>query len=212
MTPRAPHLRDDRLLDCYVAVRHGEALGPSVAEHLTDCDACGARYAELARFMDAVRAEGEAEADAIFTPDRLRAQQQHIAQRVEHVGRAARVISFPRRFVGRTAAGSTPHSAPRWIAAAAAAGLFLGIALGVSYQWEWKARTPGFAGRAAPAGSPRPATLTPLATRGSDPAPAVAPDDAFLSELEVMLDRPRTSELQPFDVLTPHVREIRGPR
>ena len=211
MTPRAHHFQDGRLFDCYLAARHGEALDPTVAEHLTDCDACGTRYAEFARFMDAVRADGEAEADAIFTPERLRAQQQHIARRVEHVGRAARVISFPRQFVSRSIAGSTPHSVPRWIAAAAAAGLLLGLALGASYEWEWKARTPRFA-RSAQTGSARPAAFTPLATRGSDPAPAVAPDDAFLSELEVMLDRPRTTELQPFDVLTPHVREIRGPR
>ena len=49
MTLGAPHLRDDRLLDCYLASRHGEALDPPVAEHLTDCDACGARYEELVR-------------------------------------------------------------------------------------------------------------------------------------------------------------------
>jgi len=33
--------------------------------------------------------------------------------------------------------------------------------------------------------------------------------DAFLTELEFALQRPHTRELQPFDVLTPHAREIR---
>ena len=33
-------------------------------------------------------------------------------------------------------------------------------------------------------------------------------DDAFLMQLEFALERPHTQELQPFDALTPHVREI----
>ena len=43
---------------------------------------------------------------------------------------------------------------------------------------------------------------------GGGPAD-VAADDAFLSELEIALERPRTRELQAFDTFTPHVREIR---
>jgi hypothetical protein len=54
------------------------------------------------------------------------------------------------------------------------------------------------ANRITPAASPRPALV-------SDPAA----DDAFLSELELALDRPRTRELIAFDAFTPHVREIR---
>lgn len=208
MTLGAPHLHDDRLLDCYLASHHGEALDPPVAEHLTDCDACGARYEELVRLMDAVQAGGQVEADAVFTPHRLRAQQQHITRRLEHVGRAARIISFPSQTGRLPAPGSSPHSAPRWIAASAAAGLFLGIALGASYEWDWTARTPKLARRAAEVRAPS----TPLGTQGSGPAPVVATDDAFLSELEGVLDRPRTSELQPFDALTPHVRGVRALR
>ena len=49
---------------------------------------------------------------------------------------------------------------------------------------------------------------TPVATRGSGPADT-ASDDAFLSELELALDRPHTRELQAFDTFTPHVREIK---
>jgi len=33
-------------------------------------------------------------------------------------------------------------------------------------------------------------------------------DDAFLMELELALARPHTRELQPFDAMTPHVRDI----
>jgi hypothetical protein len=48
-----------------------------------------------------------------------------------------------------------------------------------------------------------------VATRGTTPANATD-DDAFLSELEVALERPQTRELQPFDTFTPHVREVRN--
>src|SRR5581483_7682267 len=113
-----------------------------------------------------------------------------------------------RAFAERTVRTASTHSAARWTAAAAAAGLFLGIALGASYEWDWRAR-PARAARSASVvqSDSSKIALMPTATRGSDPAPSAATDDAFLSELETMLDRPRTTELQPLDVLTPHVRE-----
>ncbi len=192
------HLQEERLLDCYLAQRSGIAIDPPAAEHLADCDACGARYAELSQFMDTVRTEADSQTDAVFTADRLRAQHQQIMRRIEHVGRAARVISFPRQFVSRTMNGSTSSSAPRWIAAAAAAGLFIGVAVGASFQWSERVRHP-----LAADGS----RLNPVATRGTG-QPDVAADTAFLSELEIALERPHTRELQAFDTFTPHVREV----
>jgi len=38
---------------------------------------------------------------------------------------------------------------------------------------------------------------------------SVAADDAFLSELDAALQRPRTQALVAYDALTPHVREVR---
>jgi len=201
---RAHHVHDDLLLDAYVAERHGDAMDPPVADHLADCAPCSARYLELTALMDGLRREGEAEADAIFTPDRLRAQQQQIARRVEHVGRAPRVISFPGRIVRRTIGASTPRTAPRWAAAAAAAGLFVGVAVGASYQWT---------GRRVPS-----ATFARDTNVRTAPAPARhssaddVNDDAFLLDLELALERPHTRELQAFDALTPHAREIRDQR
>jgi hypothetical protein len=192
------HLPDERLLDACLAARQGERPDPPVADHLADCGACRVRYEELVQVMDLVRQEGETEADVVFTPERLRQQQLQIARRLEHVGRAARVISFPGRFVHRTMTASSVPSAPRWVAAAAAAGLFVGAALGASYGW-------GARGGFTVAGDRR---MTPVATRGTSPG-EVAADDAFLSELELALERPHTRELRAFDALTPHVREIR---
>jgi hypothetical protein len=192
---RALHLQDDRLFECYLAQRQGEAADPPTAEHLADCESCAARYAELVLLMDGVRAEGEAEADAAFPPERLRAQQQQIARRMEAVGRPARVLSFPGRVVQSTIRASTLRS-PRWTAAAAAAGLFLGIALGATYEWD------SHPGPSAPA----------MSARAAAPKPDIAADEDFMSELELALDRPHTRELAAFDAFTPHFREIRDTR
>jgi hypothetical protein len=196
------HLHEDRLFDCYVAERSGERVDPPAAEHLIDCAECARRYAEVAGFMDHLRSEAEAEADAVFTPDRLRAQQQQIAARLEHVGHAARVISFPRRFAGG-ADHRVPRIATRWVAAAAAAGIFIGIGAGMFLE-------SGSHGRPTrSAALSRPAHLNASAARlGSNDVA----DDSFLSELDVALDRPRTRELMPFDALTPHVREVANVR
>lgn len=211
MMVRVPHLQDERLFDCYYAERRGDALDPPTAEHLSDCDPCRRRFDELSEFMSALRTEADAELDAAFPPDRMRAQQHEIARRLESVGRAARVISFPGRMAARQTYTSTARLATRWIAAAAAAGLFVGVAAGTAFN---------FGGRLSLAQSARftvgqtarqrisasaPALLAPAAVgvaTGSDR------DDAFMSDLESALDRPHTSELGVFDALTPHVREI----
>jgi anti-sigma factor RsiW len=206
---RAPHLREERLFDSYLAERAGDPIDPPIAEHLTDCAACGARYAELATFMDALRRDGDAEADAIFTPERLRIQQQQIARRLALVRRPARVLSFPERIVRRTIAASASRTPPRWVAAAAAAGLFVGVAVGASFQW--RSQLQGRQGLLADTTHARASRLSPVATRGTGPAD-VAADDAFLSDLEIALERPHTRELQAFDALTPHVRGISDQR
>ena len=92
---------------------------------------------------------------------------------------------------------SSSHSAPRWVAAAAAAGLFVGVAVGASYRFG-----------ARPRGVEQTlARQTPIAARSVNPT-QVSADDAFLSDLEVALERPHTRELLAFDALTPHVREV----
>jgi hypothetical protein len=201
---RVHHLSDDRLLDCYLDEREEATLDPRVAEHLTDCEPCGARYAELVRLLDTARSEAELEADAVFTSDRLRLQQQQIARRIELTNRSGRVISFPAPMARRTMTVSTERTAPRWIAAAAAAGLFVGVALGASYRWSDVPR-PGSARGATTA---RSSQMAPVAVRVN--TSQIAADDAFMSELEMALDRPRTRELIAIDALTPHFREIRA--
>lgn len=129
------HLLEERLFECYLAEQSGEAIDPRLAEHLADCESCAARYADLAAFMEALQDEGAAEADAVFSAERLQAQHQQIARRLELVGQRAKVLSFPRRFVRSTMTPASSHAAPRWMAAAAAAGLFVGVAVGASYNY-----------------------------------------------------------------------------
>ena len=202
---RARHLQEDGLFECYLAEHCGEPLEPPAAEHLTDCAECRARYGDLRRFMDALRTEADSELDEIFPPERQRAQQQQIAHRVELLGHHARVISFPGRRPGQLAPSATSRVAHHWLGVAAAAGLVIGVGLGTAYySLAPTNRTVADRSIAQSIDAPAPAT-----------APAVVPallsdiNEQFLSELELALERPHTSELVALDELTPHVREVR---
>ena len=207
MSVHPAHLKDDQLLDCYMSGRAGEAPDPRIAEHLTDCAECAVSYDELVTFLENMRDVADAETDALFPVERLAAQQHTIMRRIEHVHRSARVISFPgREAEGRPALGT--RFTPRWTAAAAAACLIAGVALGAFIGPDPLHRAPR-------------RSASPSITVAARPAPAAAPvrvntieaeplvdDDEFLGQLEVALARPHTRELLAFDALTPHVRDI----
>ena len=205
MIVHASHLKDDHLAECYFAVRAGEPLDPRMAEHLDDCVACEARFDEFRTFMDGLRDEAEADTDAVFTDARLRAQQHHILQRLQHVQRSARVITFPGREPASAPSHATVRVAPRWLAAAAAACLCIGAGLGA---YVGPRRTPARTASAPASVTQRPAAPVASPAVLVSTAKADADDDAFLMELELALAAPHTRELQPFDALTPHVRDI----
>ena len=123
-----------RLID--VVLRQGhlseqalmEALtGGDRPAHLDRCDLCAERAVELARWMDAAREDARDAADAVFTPERLAAQEAQILRRLEQIDNPARVISFPA--ASRTERGDMPgrRVAVSWVGVAAAAGLVIGI-------------------------------------------------------------------------------------
>lgn len=204
MITRRRHLQDEALFDCYLAERSGEPLDPRLAEHLTDCGECRERYAEITRFSEVLSVEAALEADALFTPERLRALQQHIARRLEHAGHPARVIAFPCHPARRRTGHAAPRIARRWVAASLAAGMFIGVGTGLMLDWG--------ALRAPTRGTPgviRQALRTVPHARGEATRPQVfEADDVFLSELELAGERPRILALSAVDALTPHVREI----
>jgi len=200
------HLKDDHLFECYLAARTGEELDPRAAEHLADCGECVDRYDEVVAFMNTTRQEADAETDTEFTAERLLVQQQQILRRLEHVHRSARVITFPGRdtLSGSRSAG---RLTPRWLAAAAAAGLFIGVAVGGYFAPERFHRSVAQVVADRPmAVQQRPAA--PAAVRVNAAQEDPPDDDAFLIELELALARPHTRELQSFDAMTPHVRDV----
>jgi hypothetical protein len=198
---RPHHLAEDHLFECYTTERAGEPLDPRSAEHLADCVECGVRYADLSRFMDGLRTEADIETDSLYPTDWLEAQRHSILRRVEHLGHAARVITFPARLVTQhMAKGVRMHVSP-WAAAAAAACLIVGVAMGMFYDARNRGSQHAVV-RAVPTHAPV------QATAGAGVPPVTLDTDAFLSELERALGGPQTPELMTLDVLTPHVREI----
>lgn len=205
MIGATPHLDEERLFDCYLAVRAGQTPDPAAGEHLGDCEPCATRYAELMRFMDAVRADGDADLDTLFPADRLQRQRQEIARRIEAIGRSARVISFPRQAPARRLTSTDRRLFPRWVAATAAAGLFAGVATGLFFDRTDQPRGVRVESSEAQAVSTTPAPLPSLVPGGgADPDH----DARFMTELEMVADRPQTAELAAYDELTPHIREI----
>ncbi len=159
--------------------------------HLDACASCQARSRALLEFLETVRTDAVAQADRVFTAERLAAQHAHVMRRLEGTLHPARVLSFP----------ALPRGVPvvhlvarRWVALAAAAGLIIGIAAGVAVD--------------------RRQILNPDAAAGSASVSASAADrissndEAFLSDLETAASAPRVEELQALDDLTPHVREV----
>lgn len=188
------HLTDERLL----AAWEDGARPP----HLEACESCRARAGELRAFLDAVRESAVTEADRVFTPDRLAAQQAHVLRRLARTLHPARVITFP---AAHRAMPVVRLVARRWVALAAAAGLLIGLVLGTAVDLR-----PGRSGLGGGSAN----TVARMADARSDmtrpPAFETASfnEEAFLSELESAVTAPRVEELQDIDALTPHVREV----
>jgi hypothetical protein len=100
--------------------------------HLDRCDICAERALEISHWLEDVQALGRTDADAVFTSERLNAQRGQILQRLEQLDRPAKVISFPARRARIAEASEGRRVSPAWLAAAAAAGLAVGV-IGVEF-------------------------------------------------------------------------------
>jgi hypothetical protein len=162
----------------------------ATTDHLASCAVCKRRQSRLASRLTSSRAGAHAAADAAFPADVLERQRAAILQRIARAG-SARVLTFPRTAV-EPVAPPPPLRDSRWIVAAAAAGLILGVAVG-----QLERRTP-------PAAS-APVTVA----QSADASPAVLRDDTLLSDVDEALSRDVRPEFGALDGLTPIVYETR---
>ena len=166
--------------------------------HLENCAACRTRFAELSSWLETLRLDATTEADESFPPERLKIQHAQIFRRLEAAERPARVIAFPR--FAQPLTSRTSH-ASRWIAAAAAAGLIVGVGVGQLMDLRHSLSQPTTQARAA----------SPSLPRGLDPrmqSVSVTRDEAFLSELDASLSRAAVPELRALDAFTPRAGDL----
>lgn len=135
-----PHLDDDALAELWTdRLTHGpEGTGRPADSHLHGCAECRTRYSAFAAWLEDLRVDATAEADQALSPERLAAQQSQILRRLEALDHPGRVIAFPKSAPATAATVSRPQ---RWIAAAAAAGLIVGLGLGQVFEFRRAATT-----------------------------------------------------------------------
>lgn len=171
------------------ALACGLEADAAVGAHLSACASCAAALESLRDELAAHRDLEEADVDAYFTPGRLDRQRASVLRHITPHP-AARVLAFPTR--GRVMPAAR-RVARRWVAAAAAAGVIVGLWAGRSLH---ESATPAF----QPLGS--------SVHTAAQPA-EVPSEEAFLVELEVAVGNPRFEPLQPLDAMLPPILEAR---
>ena len=204
-TPDRHHPSDERLVALYFEDRsEGTEEGRILWQHLHGCEACTWRYTELTAPLQQLRRDAASEADEVFTPGRLAAQRSSIRSRLE--GSADRkVISFPGARPPRIPLIRRP--AARWMAAAAAAGLFLGVTAG--RLMHSPTQPAALTARVEAPTTSRIASAVPeTATTEAGGMYGFAREEMFLLEIDSAVTSPRVDELSALDELTPHPREL----
>lgn len=194
------HLDDAALAEVWTnAVADGS--GTPRDPHLARCAECRVRYASFEAWMDEVRSEAVAEADEVFTPEKLKTQQAHIFRRLEAAEHPTRIIAFPKAPV----TASRPSPFRRWIAGAAAAGLVAGIGLG---QMLHLGRVTN-----VPAQQPQGFVVEGPMARGNKPGvmPASFNEETAMRELDEIAV-PRYDALRAYDTFTPRAADYIQPR
>ena len=192
------HLDDASLAAIWTSMTAAGAPG-AVDPHLSSCGECRVRYDAFAAWMEEIRLEARLEADEIFTPERLAAQQAVISRRLEVAERPARVIAFP-----KFPSGANGKSAPvrRWVAAAAAAGLLVGLGIGQMMDLRHFGDRRIF-----------PVTRTVQQPRVDATARAVVPAGTSVNEEILLLEleaaaTPQYEALRAFETLTPRAADF----
>ena len=186
------HLDEAALVSLWTDATLGGA--PVAHPHLERCQTCRNRFADLSSWLETIRADAVAEADEHFSAERLNSQHAQIFRRLEAAERPARVIAFPTFSQPLTSRSS---HASRWIAAAAAAGLIVGVGVGqlMDFRHSLTPRTSADARLSRSAPPMGGATTGPVGVPGHR-------EELFLSELDASLSR-APAELRALDAFTP---------
>ena len=196
------HPADERLIALYFGDEAASAEDRrGVRQHLHGCETCTWRYTELTAPLERLRQDAAGEADEVFTPARLDAQRARILERLDPSAAASRVIAFPSA-AARADRLTVRRPLARWVAAAAAAGILIGVTGGQLFQIGLRQ-----AGPAQPA--PR-AVISALPTFQvvSDSPTAVSDhEEGVLSEIDQAVFSHRITALAAIDEITPHVRQ-----
>lgn len=176
-------------------------------EHLESCPACLAVWQARVTALGAARGDVEALVDGGVSDEALEQQRASILARL--AGRdGGRVLAFPAR-EARPARRERP--ALRWLAAAAAAGLLIGVGAGQQLNHVKGLNAiamshlfgPGH--EAAPRLSARHTSWRTESPATVQLVPVHAHDELFLSEMETALTYRGVAELRALDDLTPRV-------
>jgi hypothetical protein len=130
-----PHLDDDAFAELWadrLTLGPEAGTGRPTGQHLQSCAECRARDAAFGAWLEDLRTDASAEADKAVSPDRLAGQQAQILRRLEALDHPGRVIVFPK---ATPTVATAPAGPQRWIAAAAAAGLLVGLGLGQLFEF-----------------------------------------------------------------------------
>lgn len=190
------HLTDTELIGlCF-----DDTTGSSEA-HVAGCATCQSRRQALRELLDDATTAASADADQAFPATALARQHSRIMARVEHETRPARVISFP---VSHTPAPVRyARTGSRWLAAAVAAGVILGI---VGEHVTHRVTRAAWGGRGAPIAGSTTAPARGVAVRA---IAVTGSDDEFLGQVELAFGSAGPATLRPLDVLTPRAWDVR---
>jgi hypothetical protein len=210
------HVREHVLANAAIQLMNGESpeLTPSAQAHLERCDACAARLGELRDIMSTEREDAIAAADEAFPESRLREQRVSILARLEQATAGSRVLHFPTFPATRSWMTQRNRPAMRWLAGAAAAGLLVGLGAGQAVFTGHQLR---FHSTATPSTSANRAPAS-WRTAGTADAPHIerlAPgsEEAFLSDMELVLNKRRNAALRALDEqLAPNDKDRRSRR
>lgn len=173
---RRGHLSEDALIDVWAT-----GIYPA---HLDRCERCADRALEMSRWLEDVQTLGREDADAVFPDDALAIQRDQVMARLAKLDRPSKVISFPAAMAATRQPYGERRVSPGWLAAAAAAGLMLGV---VSMELSH---------------------LIQFGDAQLAPQVVTAPAPNYDDLLDFTYDRPSVGGLNALDDMTPRVADI----